>query len=438
MNYYLNNNYTRNKDIVKKVVLIITIALTSIIFQINLGSLEMYETGSIWLALLLNVSLIFISLIINGIDFVTLFIFCINLLLFPITIQFFTGTSYGDLQANIIPLNLPKLYTYSYIYCTCFLLLSLLFTFKSHEIRTIKVKLPNYSSQVIIFNNIIAIIFTFVAFPRLGFSINNIDNRFDMLLPGHAWNQLAIVALLFNLPYLRKNVTVKLTYLFVLCWFLMNGERADITGLVFGLFLFYFIKTSQERSPIKTVELFALLFLFVILLNLIASWRGGEHSTIIESINKLLVTPTTSDVAYLYNVSIDMISKFGKLHGKIFLANLISAIPLSSPVDFSSTVDNFGYLNPGGEPILAEPIVDFGVKGLYLLSFIDFIFYRFFVQFKNSFFKYEFLVLLCSVPRIVWYGRSYAYSSLLFFVPFMFIADYLINNPKCQFKLERK
>lgn len=61
MNYYLNNNYTKNKDIVKKVVLIIIISLTSIIFQINLGSLEMYETGSIWLALLLNVSLIFIS-----------------------------------------------------------------------------------------------------------------------------------------------------------------------------------------------------------------------------------------------------------------------------------------------------------------------------------------------------------------------------------------
>ncbi len=54
---------------------------------------------------------------------------------------------------------------------------------------------------------------------------------------------------------------------------------------------------------------------------------------------------------------------------------------------------------------------------------------------KNKFFKKEFLVILCLIPRIVWYGRGYAYTSVLFFVPFLFLVDYCAN--KFSFKFGR-
>lgn len=362
------NNYSNNNLLIKKTIVFIAILLIIILYLINLRNLNLLNNSGVWVAFLLNLSVVILSLIFNGIDFITLFIICLNMLLFPIIIQYLLGRSYGDLQANIVSLHIPQLLSYNYAYCVTFLCLSILFNFKKNEVSIINVPLGSYSDFAISFNNFIAIVFTFVAFPRLGFSINNINERFDMLLPGHAWNQLAIVALIFNLPYLREKKSVQFTYLFVFSWFLLNGERADITGLIFGLALLYFMKTINERDNLKTICLIFLLFIFVTLLNLIASWRGGESLTVAESIRKLLVTPTTSDVAYLYNISIDILNRFGISHGKVLFANITSAIPFATPIDFSTIVTNLGYLNPGGEPLLAEPIVDFGTYGIFLIS----------------------------------------------------------------------
>ncbi len=72
--------------------------------------------------------------------------------------------------------------------------------------------------------------------------------------------------------------------------------------------------------------------------------------------------------------------------------------------------------------------MDFGIKGIYFVSILDFLFFRIFVQYKNLFFKYEFILMLSSIPRMVWYGRSYTYSSILFFVPILFIVNYFIDK----------
>lgn len=108
----------------------------------------------------------------------------------------------------------------------------------NNEEKIINLDSLNLSSLNIIFNNLIAIIFTIVAFPRLTLHVVAAQ-RFDMLLPGQAWNQLAVVALLFNIRYLKERTSVKLVYIFVICWFLLNGERADITGLILGLVVFF-------------------------------------------------------------------------------------------------------------------------------------------------------------------------------------------------------
>lgn len=63
----------------------------------------------------------------------------------------------------------------------------------------------------------------------------------------------------------------------------------------------------------------------------------------------------------------------------------------------------------------------------FYVNGIDFI-TRIFVQYKNLFFKYEFILMLSSIPRMVWYGRSYTYSSILFFVPILFIVNYFIDK----------
>lgn len=415
----------------KKIFSVVYIIVCSFIILVEQGMLKEYSSIAIYTVFFINISLVFLILLNNGIDLLFFFLLCLNILLIPIIIQYFSGESYGLLAKNLYPIYIPELLTATYIYNICIIFLSLITNFSTNEYMLIDLKFDKLNNATILFNELVAVMFAIVAFPRLSITANS-SERFDMLLPGHAWNQLAVVALLFNLPYLKKRLDVKLVYAFVTLWFLLNGERADITGLVLGLICYYLMNSGKKISKpmIKKVFLaFVTVLLIVLLLNLIVAVRQGNSSiSIVSLINGIIITPTTADVGYLYNISIDYFEKFGGLKGAIFKTNVLSAIPLYEPYGFSSIISSANYPNPGGEPLLAEPIMDFGFSGLILISIFDFALFRLVVQFKNNFFKYEYITLLCLIPRIVWYGRNYAYTSILIFVPLMFLMNKFISK----------
>lgn len=420
----------------KRIFSLVTLILLVVLFSCNVTFLFEWNKSAIIMSFIMIVLILCTVFYSNGIDMILLFLFCSDYILIPLTIQYWTGSSYGLLQQGKVYLYIPEILTFVFIYNAIIAVLNLVFKFHDKEINLLQVEDFELTDVSILVNNLTAIVFTIVAFPRLGF--DNSATRFDMLLPGHAWNQLAIVALLFNFPYLKTKRSVQITYLFVVAWFLVDGERADITGLVLGLLVFYLMNKAQQKARISLkqyVVSFIFLLIFVGLLNIIVSLRQNNQSMgISDLIRGTLITPTTADVGYLYNVSIDFTKKFGSLNGKILMSNLQSIIPLADPVGFDKIIISANYANPGGEPLFAEPIMDFGTKGIFFIPILDFFIFYFFVSRKNTFLKKEFLVILCLIPRIVWYGRGYAYTSVLFFVPFLFLVDYCAN--KFSFKSE--
>ena len=250
--------------------------LFSTIFYFNYNNLIAYRLTAIIVAYLLIIIVIIISIIINGIDFITFMLICSELILIPLSIQYFSGTSYGLLELDLYPLYLPEILTVIYLYSTTMVFLSGLFNFSMKEKRLIQNGGLNLGNAAIIFNNIIAIVFVIVAFPRFGMATDGVE-RFNMLLPGHSWNQLSVVALLFNLRYLKSHISVKLTYLFVITWFLMDGERADVSGIIFGIFILYFQKRGKNQRKLNVLLLFLALIIFVDLLNLIVVIRNGKE-----------------------------------------------------------------------------------------------------------------------------------------------------------------
>lgn len=405
----------------------IFLTVFSAIFYFNYGNLLAYRHYAIVTAYLLLITIIIISIIINGMDLITFMLICSELILIPLSIQYFTGTSYGLLELSLYPIYLPEILTIMYLYSVTLVFLSSLFKFALKERVLIRTGGLDLNQLAIIINNIIAIVFVIVAFPRLGMASDG-NARFDMLLPGHSWNQLSIVALLFNFRYLKSHLSVKLTYVFVIGWFLIDGERADVAGLILGLSILFLQKKGKKIRWFNVIFLCLLFTAFAILLNFIVVARNNEPYTMKNIVGGMFTTATLSDVGYLCNVAIDYWRKFGILKGTLLKSNILSAIPFLDPFDFTKFIDSVHYPNPGGESIFSEPLIDFGFIGLPLVATIDFFVYRLIVQFNNRFFYYEYLVILCSVPRIVWYGRSYFYSSVLFFVPMMFLLNSLINK----------
>lgn len=405
-----------------KFISILVLVFTELLY----GALIVLPSSSIIIALMfgLNIALILISWKINGIDLITFLILCLNLLVVPITIQYFTGESYGVLALNKTPIHIDKVLNYNFLFCSIIIICSVIFNFKKVETYISQINWQYFSKYNIWFNNAIAIIFTIVAFPRLTMQVAA-GERFNMLLPGNAWNQLAIVGLLFNYRFLKDRLSVKLTYTFVIAWFLLNGERADVTGLVLGLIVFKFVSSSKKISRRMAIKLIILTILFAVAMNMIVMIRNGNFS-FGKSFSTLFTTATTADVGYLYNASIDFYNNFGQLNGKLNWNLLKSAVPFTSSYGFGDVIKYPFYFNPGGEPYIAQHLLDGGIIGLIIGAIVDTAGFRTIIQFKNSFFKIEYLAILCLIPRIVWYGRSYALSTILFLVPAMYLANHLI------------
>ncbi|WP_243678856.1 hypothetical protein, partial [Limosilactobacillus reuteri] len=57
------------KILYRKIILICIIFLSTLIFLDNLSGLNMYNSPNIWVAFLLNLFVVFLSLLFNGIDF---------------------------------------------------------------------------------------------------------------------------------------------------------------------------------------------------------------------------------------------------------------------------------------------------------------------------------------------------------------------------------
>lgn len=404
---------------ISRLIQIFIIVLVNIIFMLEFNPSQ-------GILIFLNVVLIFIAIVYNKFSIISLTMIVFNLLWIAIMIQVLTGTSYGLLQENVVPLHTTQILIYSFIYNDITTIFSMLFRINHHEKSLIQnFNKFNYSKKFILFCNLIAVVFTIVAFPRLSLSVSS-NERFDMLLPGHAWNELAIIGLIFNLRYLRDTRSVQIVYMFCIFWFLANGERVDITGLLLGILIYfaYNITKNKIRSILKGISL---LTIMVIIMIIIGNLRIG-YSSYSFNLLSIFTFSTASDVAYLFNVTIDYIDKFQPFNGQIFLSNLYQILPFMTPkLDFSTVISQI-YPYPGGEPIVSAGLMDFGMLGMIITTVIDNLLIRFILIFKNKLFYYEYLLLLCSIPRIIWYGRSYVFTGLLFFIPIMVIISSFLNK----------
>ncbi len=406
-----------------KIVWLVLIFLTNIIFLLDINASDR-------LLIFLNVILILCTVFYNRFSAISLTSLFFNMLWVAILIQKNTGVSYGLLQADLFPLNGNKILNCSFIFNDVLSVCSILLNINEHEKNILQyIDELQTVKPFIYFCNFVAIVFTVVAFPRLSLNITG-SERFDMLLPGNAWNQLAVVGLIFNLKYLKKYTSVQLTYLFCIFWFLANGERVDMTGLFLGMLIYFFNVSKKVKFETLLKGASILIFMTLVMLSVGNNRIGSSFS----DLRGIFTFSTVSDVAYLLNITIDYINKFSLFNGQIILSNLYNLIPFMEPkVDFSSVMSSV-YPFPGGEPIISAGLLDFGVKGIIFTTVIDNLFLRFILNFKCRFWGYEYLLILCSIPRIVWYGRSYVFSGLIFFIPIMLIIEFFFNKAFVKYK----
>lgn len=176
----------------------------------------------------------------------------VNYILFSAFSQYNYNSSYGILALNNIKLYYLEMNLYILIYNVIVLIILINSQMLKNEKQLLekRVIVSKISAYVCA---LIAIISTIIAMPTLPFLEQY--NRFNAFLPGNAWNHIAIISLLFAFPKLKDSKLVKLSYLFVIFWFLAHYERVDVIGLIIAIIVLVCIKRVKIITLRKMIAL---------------------------------------------------------------------------------------------------------------------------------------------------------------------------------------
>lgn len=385
----------------------------------------------IYLLFDLNINFLFVLILIEFImictkcklSFFTIKHLCVNYIVLALYYQYNFNMSYGILEYT----NMPILYNNILIGIFLYNFIWLFIFFKTNiiENESKKIRSSNYSlnDYFVIILCVISIMSAIVAFPRLPFvKVSSISERFDALLPGNAWNHIAVIAMILIFPAFKKSMLVKLTFLFNVFWFVSHYERVDIIGLVFGLLIVYFLKNNTKINTGKIMKFGIPILIIAIAMTITGDLRNNKefNFSVPYITNRLLVQSTSADEAYIYNLAIQYRDGNGNLYFKPYLSFLYNSVPLLDyNEDITSILKNTYVGHPGGEYILSMPYMSFGFLGIFIFSIIEFIILKLIIE-KESLLSYVwYLFILCTSFRIVWYGISYIEMGFIYIIPFM-------------------
>ena len=405
-------NILKNKKFQGIVIVVIILIITYIAYS-------MFKISNI--LFISNILMLMLILIKAKFSYFSMKAAVMNYILFAVFFQYNTGESYGILEISKIELNyffinlLILIYNIiSYLWISCSKVL-----INEKELLNENFMVGKLSTY---FCCLIAIITALIAFPGMPFNDNYVSNRFVGLLQGNAWNHVSIVCLLFVLPNFKSRHLVKLTYIFVIFWFVSHYERVDVIGLLFFCFIYFLAR--KRKIKLKTyVKFGTILLLCVFIMVYMGEKRAGNEKSIgIQDIlKKTLVQNTAADIGYVFNSSIDFYKNNDLLMGKSYITYIIELLPFTDSSVRIGHILGEQYNTPGGEFILSEPLMNFGIVGVIGFQIVEYSIYTLILSKKSKyrFFLYSFLMM--TVFRTTWYGWIYVEKAVVYFIPIIYV-----------------
>ena len=355
----------------------------------------------------------------------------ITYVLLAIFWQYNYGNSYGILELGNYEIDYHMINLLPLIY------LSIVFIFlnntnildKERVILTTfcSRKMSNTSVCVL---SLIAIVSSIIAFP----AIITGGNRFESLLPGNAWNHIAIIALLLLYPRLKDSMMAKVAYCFCVIWFILQGERVDMIGLLFGVIVLSVHQKStvySKKKLLKNVKYVLLCVIVIMVAVFIGEKRAGAGEMSAADITKkIIVQNTASDVGYIYNLSLKYRRYNKSLNGATYIQYIDELMPFGEDSHSASKILDDKYGTPGGIYLLSEPYMNFGVTGIIAFGVIELTVIYFVLRSRKYYFAAIYVYILITAFRTSWYGISYIETGIIYIMPLLTSISFIIDSTK--------
>ena len=371
------------------------------------------------LMFMINIALLVAIIAIAQFSLFTLISFISNYMLINVYTVYRTGVGYGLLAMS------SKIYMHemniSLLVFNASILLWILFSnILKIEKRMLEKDIGLTKNQCVLYS-FLTLTMAYIAFP--GFQFGLTENRFQALLPGHFWNHFMVVFLILASQQVKKSGFIKFTIALTTIWVLLHGERVDIVGFYAYLFIRYCAKKGYRVNGKFFMRFGVLLLLAFSILVFVGERRVGSTSLggIGFVVGSLLSQGTASDVGYVFNSAIEYVEHYSLLFGKTYITYVQGIIPFfDQPYRAGAIIENL-YHTAGGEFFLTEPLINFGIPGIFVVVNLVILFMKLIFQKLTNYKCLVFFFLLATAFRYVWYGLTYIETGLLYLLPLAWI-----------------
>lgn len=280
------------------------------------------------------------------------------------------------------------------------------------------------------FFSILALVITILIFPSIPTFKSNLINRFNSgILPFSGFAGLVFLLIAITYDYGKKNKYIYYIDIFIVFWFFGHAERVEALGLLSYILLKYINQTANGLQNIfqfikKYYKLIVISFIVISFLTWLGMTRtnvGNSKITLGGILTKIFVQSTASDVAYIFNCSVDLWKNDNLLNGSTYLSYLSRIAPFIGEFTSSEHAIQQYYYTVGGCPFFAETMMNFGIKGIFPIITMFFAVHAFILKKVTKFRAIFWIPIVIEIFRTAWYGWTGWFRLSIFIVPIIYV-----------------
>ena len=305
-----------------------------------------------------------------------------------------------------------------------------------NKIYILEIKMSKFWAIMFSF---LALIITILIFPSIPNFKTNLINRFNSgIIPFSGF--AGLVFLLIGVTY-DSGKKYKIIYFidaFIIFWFFGHAERVEALGLLVYIFLKYINQNTIGLKNItqilkKNYKIILFSVVMIVFLTWLGMTRTNEHNNAIalnEIFKKVFIQSTASDVAYIFNCSVELANSGRMMEGSTYLSYLSRIIPFIGDFQNSEKAITEYYYTVGGCPYFAEAIMNFGMIGVFPIVTIFFIVHSWILRKISCYRAIFWIPIVIEIFRTAWYGWTGWLRLSIFITPMIYILIKKFNMAK--------
>lgn len=296
-----------------------------------------------------------------------------------------------------------------------------------------KIKMEYMVALGICMGALLLIFLSYPSLPRLSGTLS----RNEGYILSERWAPIILFLIAVTYDSALKHKSLLLLWVISILWILFHGERVAVFGFLVYIMLKYInttnkfdlslIKTLLKGNALKVV----IMGIAVVLLGVYLQYSRMDQSGGL-TLKNIYAQGTACDVVYVFNCSVDM-WKRGKLyHGYTLLNYLTFWIPgmsgISNNIYAPAILIQKDYFTVGGGLFFVEPMMNFGLWGVFPYSYIYIMILCAVLSKPNGYMAIFWIPFVSTIFRTVWYGGLDAWSFMsLYLTPVVFLMAYKVN-----------